>query len=154
MVRLILLSIALLLAACGGVQVPKADTESISAIQSGLNRAFEKARCNGYTRNLSIGSYNIRTVEGELRNGLVVFRVENSSYANTEYDQGGFIYVTGQFRPPNTIVVPKYSDNFNQLSTAIEYEAEHKILYDNDKAKYERTKFHGVGEGHPLFSCN
>lgn len=148
-----LLILLILLTACSDAPTVRPTAEQQTAIEKGLNRAFTKAQCLGYSRNLSVQAYQIETVPGQIVNGINVFRVNTDDYEDTDFDKGGYVYAAGQFQPPAKIVVPQYFDNFDALATVVEYEAEHRILYDNNRAEYDRTKVHGIGTGHPLFTC-
>lgn len=133
--------------ACGPPATAPTPPGFAPAIERGLNAAFTKARCRGYTKSLNVSDYRITTENGEMSDaGIPAIRMPCGPYCGTEYDKGGYILAAGQFIEPNTIRVPEQSDP----SLIVEYEAEHKILRDNDRREYERTKIHTGGSGHPI----
>ena len=126
-----------------------------NAIEDGLVRAFRKAECAGYSLGLNPESYTIIFLKG-VRDaaGNPAFSIPAGDYRGTEWDQGdGTILAAGQVIDVEKgwIAIPAHTAaDYDNLARIIEYEAEHVILYQNDRAKYEQTKFHIAGSGHPL----
>lgn len=133
----------------------------IDAIERGLKRCFDRARAVGYTRPFDLSQWRVAVLGDSVKapeSGLWALKVPLGEYAGTEWDTGvGYLMAAGQtiaFGPPAGIVIalPDHPDNdFEQIGVDAEVEAEHVILAWEDPEKFERTKFHGVGEGHPLF---
>lgn len=128
-----------------------------NAIEDGLVRAFRKAECAGYTLGLNPEGYTIIFLKGVRdARGNPAFSIPAGDYRGTEWDQGnGTMLAAGQvitFDPGHaSIAIPAHRPaDYDNLARIIEYEAEHVILWHNDRAKYELTKFHAPGTGHPL----
>lgn len=126
-----------------------------NAIEDGLVRAHRKAECSGYTRALNPDDYTIIFLKG-VRDaaGNPAFSIPAGDYRGTEWDRGdGTMLAAGQVIDIDKgwIAIPAHTEaDYDNLAQVIEYEAEHVILYQNDRAKYELTKFHAPGTGHPL----
>lgn len=132
----------------------------MSFIEEGLVNCFAKARQAGYTRPLEHNSYIVAIMADSVRSPesrIWSYKLPAGVYANTEWDLGGYILAAGQviaIGEPygNIIAIPDHHDtDYTQLSQIVMYEAEHIILAYCDGDKYEATKVHGQGQGHPLF---
>lgn len=132
----------------------------LDAIDTGLARTFAKSQCR-YARSLSYGNYQFTLIRGEIYNGNPVYRLPCNQYCGTEYDKGGYIFAAGQvieFVPidsgrRNNIVIPEQFANTANAETISEYEAEHVELAHWDGDKFDETKTHGNGAGHPIWNC-
>jgi hypothetical protein len=129
----------------------------LSAIDRGLADLFAVARRNGYRRGLSHSSYTIfvgdpdrlKNADGQYSPDIAVGAAQ---YAGTGYDQGGYIFAAGMIiaRNPMAFVIAEHTSNFERVSDLVRYEGEHLVLYQNDRRRYEQTKDHSQGGGHPI----
>jgi hypothetical protein len=129
----------------------------LAAIDRGLNDLFAIARRNGYRRGLSHSSYTIfiaNADRGKDASGRYSpdIAVGAAQYAGTDYDQGGYIFAAGMIiaRNPMAFVIAEHTANFERVSELVRYEGEHLVLYQNDRRRYEQTKDHSQGGGHPI----
>lgn len=136
-----------------------ASADAKIAIDVGLAKAFEKARCAGYTRTLNHADYQFALLKSTERtaDGYPAYRLPVGQYIGTEFDKGGFVLVSGQMvflgQPyGNVIAAAEHVDSFDHLRNVAEFEAEHVILGWNDGEKFERTLTHGDGNGHPIIA--
>lgn len=142
-----------------------ADEKELESIDIGLTTTFDKVRCN-YPNTpqkhpgFDYAEWEVALFVSEVTpGGNVAFRVPCDGYCGTQYDQGGFIYaggmVTGVVGDSYTISLPDVKlDKYDGLANGAEFEAEHWWLATVDAAKYEATKIHGIGQGHPIIpSC-
>lgn len=132
----------------------------IAAIENGLERCFEKARRAGYDRPLRLSDYIVAIVGDAVRSPesqIWSYKLPAGDYAGSEWDLGGYILAAGQMIAVgepygNIIAVPEHKGtDLEQLAEVVMYEAEHIILAYCDGEKFEATKIHGSGQGHPLF---
>jgi hypothetical protein len=140
----------------------------VDAAERGILHCFEKAACAGYVDDIANHDIHIIVFKGELspEQKIPSYRemiTETSGYFNSEFDQmkgskkwPHYIFAAGQMLTAGTpwgdsIIIP---DNCNAEETAriCEYEFEHIILAWNDPIKFEETKIHGMGAGHPILS--
>jgi hypothetical protein len=129
----------------------------MNAIDQGFTDLFTVARKNGYRRGLSYSSYTVfiadpdRTKDGS-GNYSADIAVGAAQYAGTEYDKGGYIYAGGMViaRNPMAFVIAEHTRDFKRVSDMVRYEGEHLVLYQNDRRRYEQTKDHSKGGGHPI----
>ena len=129
----------------------------LTAIDQGLDDLFGVARRNGYRRGLSHSSYTIfvanpdRAKDGSGRYSPDI-AVGAAQYSGTDYDQGGYIFAAGMIiaRSPMAFVIAEHTSNFERVSELVRYEGEHLVLYQNDRRRYEQTKDHSQGGGHPI----
>jgi hypothetical protein len=138
-----------------GVKEPSA--AMMNAIDKGLSDLFSVARKNGYRRGLNYSSYTIfianpdrlKSADGQYSPDIAVGAAQ---YAGTEYDKGGYIYAGGMViaRSPMAFVIAEHTTNFARVSEMVRYEGEHLVLYQNDRRRYEETKDHSRGGGHPI----
>lgn len=116
--------------------------EHLTAIDTGLAEVFERARSKGYTRHLEQSLYTFVFLMGESFKGVNVFRMPDGDYvAGIVVDLDKRIIAIPEHKPDQTA----------ELAQIVGYEAEHCILYANDRDLFERTKTHAPGEGHPIF---
>ncbi len=75
-----------------------------------------------------------------------------AQYAGSVYDQGGFIYAAGIVVAlnPCAFLIAEHSKNYERVSNVVRYEGEHLVLYHNDRKRFEATKDHSKGGGHPI----
>ena len=127
------------------------------AIDRGLSDLFAVARRNGYRRGLTHSSYTIfiadpdrvKNADGQYSPAIAVGAAQ---YAGTGYDQGGYIFAAGMIiaRSPMAFVIAEHTSDFARVSDLVRYEGEHLVLYQNDRRRYEQTKDHSRGGGHPI----
>lgn len=134
--------------------------DEVEAIETGLTQCFAKARLVGYDRPLRLSDYIVAIIADSIRSPeseTWSYKLPAGPYAGTEWDLGGYILAAGQMIAVgepygNIIAIPDHhGTDFNQLAVIAMYEAEHIILAHCDGDKYEATKIHGQGQGHPLF---
>lgn len=140
-----------------GVRVKKAagvtlDAAMLNRIDVGVIKAVTKARCKGYTKELEMRDFTVALTFGYLENGVWVIKLPCEQYCGTVWDKGGYITASGQYLVNEDILlIPQQPDP----STAVHNEAEHRILFMNDKAEYNRTFSHLNGIDHPIIpECN
>ena len=129
----------------------------LNAIDQGFSDLFAVARRNGYRRGLNYSSYTVfianpdRTKDGSGKYSADI-AVGAAQYAGTEYDKGGYIYAGGMViaRNPMAFVIAEHTQDFKRVSDMVRYEGEHLVLYQNDRRRYEETKDHSRGGGHPI----
>jgi hypothetical protein len=127
------------------------------AIDQGFSDLFAVARRNGYRRGLNYSSYTVfianpdRTKDGSGKYSADI-AVGAAQYAGTEYDKGGYIFAGGMViaRNPMAFVIAEHTRDFSRVSEMVRYEGEHLVLYQNDRRRYEQTKDHSKGGGHPI----
>ena len=129
----------------------------LEAIDAGLDDLIAVARKNGYRRKISPGDYTIFIAKADRQmNGPNVYSpdiaVGAAQYAGTEYDVGGYIYAAGMVvsNNPLAFVIAEHTKDFNRVSDVVRYEGEHLVLYHNDRSRYNQTKDHSQGGGHPI----
>lgn len=129
----------------------------LNAIDKGLADLFAIARKNGYSRRLNFADYSVfianadreKDSGGNYSPGIAVGAAQ---YKGTEYDQGGYIFAAGMViaRNPMAFVIAEHTSNFGSVSDIVRFEGEHLVLYHNDRKRYEATKDHSQGGGHPI----
>jgi hypothetical protein len=138
-----------------GVKMPS--QAILDAIDRGLDDVFAIARRHGYRARLNHSFYSIYIARPDRvrdRNGNYspAFAISAGEYGGSEYDQGGFIYVAGLnfYMNPDAILIVDFGNDLNSVSEIVRYEAEHIILYHNDRRLYQQTADHSRGGGHPI----
>jgi len=129
----------------------------MQAIDKGLTDLFAVARKNGYRRHLNYSDYTVfiaradRTKDsaGQYSPDIAVGAAQ---YAGSIYDKGGYIYAAGMVisNSPSSFVIAEHTKDFDRVSNVVRYEGEHLVLYFNDRQRYEATKDHSKGGGHPI----
>ena len=129
----------------------------LSAIDKGLTDLFVVARRNGYNRRLNYTDYTVfianadrqKDASGKYSPDIAVGAAQ---YAGTDYDQGGYIFAAGMViaRNPMAFVIAEHTSDLSRVSDLVRYEGEHLVLYHNDRRRYEATKDHSKGGGHPI----
>ena len=129
----------------------------LNAIDQGLTDLFAVARRNGYNRKLNYTDYSVfianadrqKDASGNYSPGIAVGAAQ---YAGTEYDKGGYIYAAGMViaRNPLAFVIAEHTSELIRVSEIVRFEGEHLVLYHNDRRRYEETKDHSRGGGHPI----
>ncbi len=137
--------------------VSRPSATMMEAIDKGLTDLFAVARKNGYRKHLNYSDYTVfiakadrtKNAAGEYSPDIAVGAAQ---YAGTQYDQGGYIYAAGMvvYFDPSAFVIAEHTKNFNRVSDVVRYEGEHLVLYFNDRRRYEATKDHSKGGGHPI----
>lgn len=142
---------------------------SLPACDAGIEKSFQKAECAGYVVDRSKHNISIFVFNSEPdSNGDPAYKIfikPGNYYYGSEWDkkagQGEEVdhYIlaaaeTVAIGDPlgDWIVVPHHSGKEAHLSTVCEYELEHISLAYHNGPRFEETKNHGNGQGHPLLS--
>lgn len=140
-----------------GVNIYSKNGTDISGIDETMAVLFNDAQRLGYTNMISFSDYSVFVLDNcEDRNGVPSFRMRADSYDGTVYDINpetgvGEIYASEYVimdwmgYPTNSFVVCS-----GNATVTVRYGAEHIILFNNNRDRYEETKIHFTG-GHPLF---
>jgi hypothetical protein len=139
--------------------VRRPSLQMLNAIDKGLTELFAVARKNRYTRRLNYSEYSIyianadRTKNSEGKYSPD-FAIPADQYAGTEFDQGEFIYAAGMVLAysPMAFIIAEHTRDLDRMSNVVRYEGEHLVLYHNDRRRYEATKDHSQGGGHPILN--
>lgn len=137
--------------------VNRPNSQTLNAIDTGLNELFTVARKNRYRSSLNHSDYTIfigkadRTKDYQ-NNYSPDIAVGAAQYAGTDYDQGGYIYAAGIIigYNPNAFLIAEHTKDFQRVSEAVRNEGEHLVLYHNDRQRYQETADHSRGGGHPI----
>lgn len=137
--------------------VSRPSSAELAAIDRGLTDLFAVSRKNGYRRHLNYSDYTIYIAradittdsDGQYSPGIAVGAAQ---YRGSVYDQGGYIYAAGMVIdfPSSTFVIAEHTKNFEGISNVVRYEGEHIVLFYNDRQRFEATKDHSKGGGHPI----
>lgn len=137
--------------------VSRPSAAMMRAIDRGLTDLFAVARKNGYRRHLNYSDYTIfiaradRTKDsaGQYSPDIAIGAAQ---YAGTIYDKGGYIYAAGMVISfnPSAFVIAEHTKDFDRVANVVRFEGEHLVLYYNDRRRYEATKDHSKGGGHPI----
>jgi hypothetical protein len=129
----------------------------LDTIDAGLVDLFNVARKNGYRRNLNFSNYTIFIAKPDRMkdasgNYSPDIAIGAAQYKGSVYDQGGFIYVAGMVVAfnPGSFLIAEHSQNLNRVRDIVRYEGEHIVLYQNDRRRFEATRDHSQGGGHPI----
>lgn len=129
----------------------------LNAIDKGLDDLFAVARKNRYSKKLRHSDYTIFIAKADREkdssgNYSPAFAVGAAQYRGTEYDQGGYIFAAGMVVNfnPSAFIIAEHTKNLNLVSDVVRFEGEHLVLYHNDRRRYEQTKDHSQGGGHPI----
>ncbi|HYP54633.1 MAG TPA: hypothetical protein VEQ42_13870, partial [Pyrinomonadaceae bacterium] len=78
--------------------------------------------------------------------------VGSAQYAGSVYDQGGYVYASGMVisTQQSAFIIAEHERDWHRVSDVARYEGEHLVLYHNDRRRYEATKDHSQGGGHPI----
>lgn len=139
--------------------VNRPSAQMLAAIDKGLTDLFAVARKNGYRNRLVYSQYNIyianadRTIDSNKQYSPDI-AVGAAQYAGSEFDQGGYIYAAGLVLAysPMAFIIAEHTKDFDRVSNVVRYEGEHLVLYHNDRRRYEATKDHSTGGGHPILN--
>ena len=130
---------------------------TLKAIDKGLADLFAVARKNGYSGKLNYSDYTVYIARPDrVKDGAGNYSpdiaVGAAQYAGTEYDKGGYIYAAGMVvsQSKMAFVIANHTSNPARVSDVVRYEGEHLVLYHNDRRRYEATKDHSKGGGHPI----
>ncbi|QQS34037.1 MAG: hypothetical protein IPM50_05530 [Acidobacteriota bacterium] len=133
--------------------------QMLNAIDKGLADLFAVARKNRYTRRLNYSEYSIYVANADRTkdssgNYSPDFAVPADQYAGTDFDQGGFIFAAGMVLAysPMAFIIAEHTRDLDRMSNVVRYEGEHLVLYHNDRRRYEATKDHSQGGGHPILN--
>jgi len=136
-------------------------TEEFKTIaDASLNEVFADASALGYQDGLNFSQYIIYVLDNCTPSPVTQtpsFRLRSDSYDGTIFDQDprpgiGYILASEYVFPESNGVSTNYvicSDIANAANN-VRYGAEHIILWQNNPAEFERTKFHGNGIYHPI----
>ena len=137
--------------------VNRPNNKMLDAIDNGLADLFAVAQKNGYRKRLNYSDYTIFIAKPDRtqnRDGVYSpdIAVGSAQYAESVYDQGGFIYAAGMVlsNNPCAFVFAEHTKNFERVSEVVRYEGEHLVLYHNDRRLYNQTADHSQGGGHPI----
>jgi hypothetical protein len=137
--------------------VSRPSTEVLAAIDRGLTNLFAIARKNGYRRHLDYSDYTVYIARPDITddgsgNYTPGISVGAAQYRGSVYDQGGYIYAAGMVIDfaSSAFVIAEHTKNFEGISNVVRYEGEHIVLYYNDRQRFEATKDHSRGGGHPI----
>jgi len=132
--------------------------KSLEAYERGMADCFRRAGCLGYTRQISHSDYIVailKSIENDSQ-GMPAYRLPAGQYAGTEYDKGGYILVAGQLvflgtPHGNVIAIPDHEleGQMEHGAAVAGYEVEHVLHGWNNAERFEETKTHGAGNGHP-----
>lgn len=153
----------------------KVSAETMAEIDRGMEEKFKIAKEDyGYTEGLDYSKYYVsvwpksQKCEGagflvEAKKVVVVGSEGGSGYDQGESDKDprpGFLSlcVAGEFRrffDGNTEASPMHYalavvDDPAMTATAVGYELEHALTFQNDMGLYEATRDHSKGGGHPI----
>lgn len=133
------------------------NSETLTAIDSGLTVLFAVARKNGYRKKLKYRDYSIYIGKADRvkdsANGYSPdIAVAAAQYAGTEYDKGGYIYAAGIVVAlnPCAFLIAEHTKDFGRIADVVRYEGEHLVLFANDRQRYASTADHSKGGGHPI----
>ncbi len=140
------------------VAVSEPSRATLEAIDQGLTTLFELAHRRGYKVRLRHQDYIIfmaRADRTKDSSGAYSpdIAVPAGQYANSRYDQGGFVYAAGfvlAYTPAALIVAEHDGSNLKRLADVVRFEGEHIVLYHNDSDLYRKTADHSRGGGHPI----
>jgi len=137
--------------------VTRPSSRMLAAIDQGLTDLFAVSRKNRYSRRLSYRDYTIYIAKADRQhdssgNYSPDIAVGAGQYAGTVYDQGGYIFAAGMviWNSPAAFVIAEHERDLKRISDIVRYEGEHLVLYHNDRRRYEATKDHSQGGGHPI----
>lgn len=137
--------------------VSRPNAAMLNTIDGGLTDLFNVARKNGYRRNLNYSNYTIfigkpdrlKDASGAYSPDIAIGAAQ---YRGSIYDQGGYIYVAGMVVAfnPGAFLIAEHTKDLNRVRDIVRYEGEHIVLYNNDRRRFEATKDHSQGGGHPI----
>lgn len=137
--------------------VTRPSSQMLAAIDQGLTDLFAISRKNLYSRRLNYRDYTIYIAKADRQrdssgNYSPDIAVGAAQYAGTDYDQGGYIFAAGMviWNSPSAFVIAEHERDLKRVSDIVRYEGEHLVLYHNDRRRYEATKDHSQGGGHPI----
>ncbi len=145
----------------------KQETMSYDAMDRGVEKTFAKGECAGYAvdrprHRITFVVFNSEPdSQGDpcyrqfIKPGNPYFGGEFDKKAGQGEEVDHYILVAAQIVAigdplGDVIVVPHHTGNEVHLATVCEYEMEHAVLAAYDGPKFEATKTHGFGQGHPL----
>jgi hypothetical protein len=133
-----------------------------AAIDESLTQLFRDAQVLGYFDKTQHTDYTIH-VKCDCRpspeSGTPSWRIRADEYDGTVFDQNpapgiGEVLAAEQVITFNDMVFPEFiicsSNDLEYVKNVARYGAEHIILAFNDRAEYERTRFHGTDISHPI----
>ena len=140
-----------------GVNKPSA--QMLRAIDQGLTALFAVARKNKYSKHLNYSDYTIFIASPDrTKDSSGVYSpdiaVGAAQYAGSVYDKGGYIYAAGMViaMNPSAFVIAEHDKQFERVSNVVRYEGEHIVLYHNDRQRFNETRDHSKGGGHPILN--
>lgn len=133
-----------------------------ASIDVGIGNLIKKTNCLPY-QNLKVHSNYIVALLKSTEtssDGFPAYRLPCAQYCGTVFDKGGYILVSGQILVNRTAgvleyiaVIPDHTPaQVEHLKLIVEYEAEHLILFANDRARFEATQTHTETSGHPIIN--
>ena len=137
--------------------VNKPAAKMLQAIDQGLTDLFAVARQNKYSKHLNYSDYTVfiaRPDRTKDSGGVYSpdIAVGAAQYAGSVYDKGGYIYAAGMViaMDPSAFVIAEHDKQFERVSDVVRYEGEHIVLYHNDRQRFNETRDHSKGGGHPI----
>ena len=132
--------------------VSRPSPSALNAIDRGLTDLFAVARRNGYRRHLNYSDYTVYIARDDAGGDTPGIAVGAAQYRGSVYDRGGYIYAAGMVIdfPSSSFIVAEPKGNFDSISNIVRYEGEHIVLFYNDRQRFEETKDHSRGGGHPI----
>lgn len=129
----------------------------LDAIDQGLTDLFAVARQNNYRKRLNYSDYTVFIARADRAkdsagNYSPDIAIGAAQYAGTEYDKGGYVYAAGMVIAfnPAAFVIAEHDKQFARVAEVVRYEGEHLVLYHNDQRKFQNTRDHSKGGGHPI----
>lgn len=132
--------------------VSRSSSGELAAIDRGLSDLFAVARKNGYRRHLNYADYTVYIARDDVGGDTPGISVGAAQYRGSVYDRGGYIYAAGMVIdfPSSSFIIAEHTRNFDGISNVVRYEGEHIVLFYNDRQRFEATKDHSRGGGHPI----
>lgn len=128
-------------------------TVTLAAIDRQLDDLFRIAEGQGYSGFTRHEGYTVEILPSDPRCQQAAFSVAAPEYDGTEYDtdpRPGYsvICAAGRFLPESRRI--QATEAGILTTNIVRYEGEHRLLFEVDKDRYERTKFHTPENRHPL----
>lgn len=143
-----------ILTAKGAKVIGNVGSPALYEIDRQLDALFTKAVINGYSGFSRHSSYVIEILPADSRCTAPAFVVNAPNYDGTDYDIDprpgfGVICAAGRFIPETGRI--QVTETGILTTDIVRYEGEHKLLFEVDRSRYEATKTHSSGTGHPIF---
>lgn len=128
-------------------------TATLTEIDRQLDRLFEIASAQGYSGFTRHEGYTVEILPIDSRCQQAAFVLDAPEYDGTAFDMDprpgySVICAAGRFLPDSRRI--QATEAGILTSQIVRYEGEHRLLFEVDKERYERTKFHTPENPHPL----